>query len=122
MAPDQVDVVFAALANPTRRELLGRLLTTNGQPVQQLAAHFSMTRPSVSEHLRVLRHAGLVTCEQVGRQRFYRLDHDALYPVQEWLRPYERFWRDRLRSMSELLDAETEDGPESCEDDDDTND
>ncbi|MFI0464608.1 ArsR/SmtB family transcription factor [Saccharopolyspora sp. NPDC003752] len=100
------DEVFAALANPTRRELLGRLLATQGEPVQRLAAHFDMTRPSVSEHLKVLRDAGLVTAERAGRQHIYRLADDALRPVQDWLEPYERFWRDKLKSMSDLLDAE----------------
>jgi DNA-binding transcriptional ArsR family regulator len=88
-----VDEVFAALANPTRRELL-RLLRTGGpQPVQRLAAHFPMRRPSISEHLKVLRDAGLVSSHRCGRQWHYHLEAAQLVRVQEWLAPYERYWR-----------------------------
>src|SRR5690349_1730793 len=70
-APDGPDV-FAALASPVRRDLL-RLLLIGPQPVNALAAHFAMRRPSVSEHLKLLKDAGLVTEERVGRQRVYQL-------------------------------------------------
>ncbi|WXK81628.1 metalloregulator ArsR/SmtB family transcription factor [Streptomyces sirii] len=98
------DRVFAALANGTRREVL-RLLREGGpQPVQVLAEHFAMRRPSLSEHLKVLREAGLVSEERVGRQRIYRLEAVPLSEVQEWLGPYERFWRAKLAGLGELLD------------------
>ncbi|MGW1378227.1 ArsR/SmtB family transcription factor [Streptomyces sp. NPDC002446] len=85
------DRVFAALANGTRREVL-RLLREDGpQPVRALAGHFAMRRASLSEHLRVLREAGLVSEERAGRQRIYRLEAAALGEVREWLDPYERF-------------------------------
>ena len=58
---DPIDTVFAALANPTRRELLRLLRDEGQQPVQQLANHFTMQRPSISEHLKVLRDVGLVS-------------------------------------------------------------
>lgn len=95
--------VFTALASPVRREILG-LLLDGPQPVNALATRFEMRRPSVSEHLRVLRDAGMVTEQRVGRQRFYRLQPQPLADVQDWLRPYERFWRDRLRNLREVLD------------------
>ncbi|GAB7031918.1 metalloregulator ArsR/SmtB family transcription factor [Streptomyces platensis subsp. malvinus] len=98
------DRVFAALANATRREVL-RLLREGGpQPVQQIAEHFAMRRPSLSEHLKVLREAGLVSEERAGRQRIYRLEAAPLSEVQEWLGPYERFWRAKLAGLGELLD------------------
>ncbi|MFE6690705.1 metalloregulator ArsR/SmtB family transcription factor [Streptomyces sp. NPDC057743] len=101
--PDQ-DRVFAALANATRREVL-RLLRDDGpQPVQRLAAHFAMSRPSLSEHLKVLRQAGLVSEQRAGRQRIYRLEAAPLSEVQDWLGPYERFWRAKLAGLAELLD------------------
>jgi DNA-binding transcriptional ArsR family regulator len=95
--------VFAALASPVRREILG-LLLDGPQPVNALATRFDMRRPSVSEHLRVLRDAGLVTEQRAGRQRFYRLQPGPLAEVRDWLTPYERFWRDRLRNLREMLD------------------
>jgi DNA-binding transcriptional ArsR family regulator len=98
------DQVFAALASPVRRDVL-RLLREGGpQPVQELAAHFDMARPSFSEHLRVLREAGLVSERKDGRQRFYRLDAVPLAEVQDWLHPYERFWRERMAELGKVLD------------------
>ncbi|MEU3299380.1 metalloregulator ArsR/SmtB family transcription factor [Streptomyces sp. NPDC006678] len=103
------DRIFAALANTTRREVL-RLLREDGpQPVQVLADHFDMRRPSLSEHLKVLREAGLVSEERSGRQRIYRLEAAPLAGVSDWLHPYERFWRDRLKGLGELLDRMPDD-------------
>ncbi|MFI6956033.1 ArsR/SmtB family transcription factor [Nocardia sp. NPDC050408] len=97
--------VFAALASPVRREVL-RLLREGGpQPVTDLAAHFDMARPSFSEHLRVLREAELVSENKVGRQRLYRLEAAPLYEIQGWLHPFERFWREKLTGLRELLDT-----------------
>lgn len=97
--------VFNALGSPVRRELLG-LLLAGPQPVNALADHFDMARPSVSEHLKVLRDAGLVSESRDGRQRLYRLEAEPLADVREWLAPYERFWRGRLKDLRQLLDDE----------------
>jgi DNA-binding transcriptional ArsR family regulator len=99
--------VFAALASPVRREILS-LLLAGPQPVNRLAAHFEMARPSVSEHLRVLREAGLVSEERAGRQRLYELQAEPLAQVRDWLSPYEKFWRDKMRSLRALLDEEAD--------------
>jgi DNA-binding transcriptional ArsR family regulator len=88
--------VFAALASPVRRSLLG-LLLDGPLPVNELAGHFDMRRPSVSEHLRVLRDAGLVVERKVGRQRLYQLDAEPLREVSDWLGPYERLARPAAR-------------------------
>jgi DNA-binding transcriptional ArsR family regulator len=98
--------VFAALANPTRRGLLGLLRERGPLPVQELASHFDMARPSVSEHLKVLKDAGLVRERRDGRQRYYRLEAEALLAVSDWLTPYERFWREKLAGLRTLLDEE----------------
>src|SRR5712664_3466217 len=96
---DSIDTVFAALANPTRRELLRLLRDEGQQPVQQLADHFAMQRPSISEHLKVLREVGLVSEHKQGRQRHYSLEGTPLREIQEWLVPYERFWEDRIANL-----------------------
>ncbi|MFF7237763.1 metalloregulator ArsR/SmtB family transcription factor [Streptomyces collinus] len=103
------DRVFAALANATRREVLRLLRERGPQPVQELADHFDMRRPSLSEHLKVLREAGLVSERRSGRLRIYRLEAAPLADVQDWLHPYERFWRERLRGLGELLDGMPDD-------------
>jgi DNA-binding transcriptional ArsR family regulator len=97
--------VFAALASPVRRSLL-ELLTERSQTVNDLAARFDMRRPSVSEHLKVLKDAGLVNEHRAGRHRVYAIDAAPLRDVADWLHPFERFWRDRVRALAELLDEE----------------
>jgi DNA-binding transcriptional ArsR family regulator len=99
------DDVFAALASPVRREVL-KLLLDGPKPVQELADHFDMRRPSLSEHLKVLRDAGLVSERKDGRFRYYSLEAEPLHTVSDWLTPYERFWREKLRALRDLLDEE----------------
>ncbi|WP_307801931.1 metalloregulator ArsR/SmtB family transcription factor [Microbispora triticiradicis] len=98
------DAIFAALASPVRREVLRLLREQGPQSVQDLASGFAMARPSFSEHLRVLREAGLVSERRDGRRRLYRLEAVPLVRVRDWLDPYERFWRDRLSALRDLLD------------------
>ena len=105
---DSIDTVFAALANPTRRELLQLLRDEGEQPVQSLADHFAMQRPSISEHLKVLREVGLVSEQKQGRHRYYRLQGAPLQAVHQWLAPYERFWKDHLIHLETLLAEECE--------------
>jgi DNA-binding transcriptional ArsR family regulator len=99
------DDVFSALANPTRRELL-TLLRDGPQPVKALAAQFELGRPAISEHLKVLRDAGLVVEEARGRERHYHLDAGPLEHMRRWLGPYERFWRDKLTAIRDVLDED----------------
>ena len=108
-APHREDV-FHAIADPTRRALLDRL-REGEQPVAALAAPFSVSRPAISQHLRVLRRAGLVSERRAGRQRRYRLEAGALREVSDWLRAYEGFWRERLAALGRVRDEEaTRDG------------
>ncbi|MFG2947154.1 ArsR/SmtB family transcription factor [Streptomyces adustus] len=97
--------VFAVLANPVRRRLLERL-REGPCSASELAAMFELGRPAVSEHLAVLRGAGLVREEPRGRHRFYHLQADRLAEVGEWLHPFEQYWRQRLEALADLLDEE----------------
>lgn len=101
--PDET-AVFAALASPVRREVLMLLREHGPQPVAAIAARFDMARPSLSEHLRVLRDAGLASETRSGRQRLYRLEAAPLSQAHDWLRPFERFWRERLAALGTVLD------------------
>jgi DNA-binding transcriptional ArsR family regulator len=76
--------VFAAIADPARREVMSAL-ARGDLSAGEVAALFPISRPAVSRHLRVLREAGLVHDELVGRRRVYRLDLDGLAPVTAWL-------------------------------------
>ena len=99
----RTDDVFGALASPARREVL-RLLLDGPRTAGDLASHFDMRRPSVSEHLRVLRDAGLVTERKAGRERHYRLETRPLMDLHEWLTPFEQFWRERLAALRDVLE------------------
>lgn len=105
-----LDQLFGALANPTRRDILDALLDGD-RSAGDLARLFEMSRPSVSEHLRALREAGLVEERAVGRQRIYRVTATPLAGLIDWLSPYERFWRDRLAALGEVVDRRATPGP-----------
>jgi len=98
----QVDV-FHAISDPTRRSLLD-LVAVSEQPVKTLAKAFAMTRPAISQHLRILKDAGLVIEKKVGREHLYRLHAVPLHEVSDWVQQYERFWRNRLDMLGEQLD------------------
>lgn len=98
------DETFAALAHPVRRHLLDRLAEAGEQPVKSLAEPFAMSRPAVSQHLRILLDAGLVAERRRGRERMYTLEPERLYEAHEWLRKYEQFWQDRLRALGTYLE------------------
>lgn len=100
----EVDV-FAALANPVRREILVQL-RKGPRKVSDLASNFELGRPAVSEHLQVLRRAQLVREEPRGRERFYHLDPRPLAAVESWLDVFERYWKQRLTDLEQLLDEE----------------
>lgn len=96
--------VFQAIADPTRRRLLERL-REGERSVTELAAPFPVSRPAISQHLRVLREAGLVSERRVGRERRYRLEAASLRRVSEWVRQYQDFWADRLDALERELNA-----------------
>lgn len=99
------DDVFHALANPVRRRIL-TLLREGPRPAGEIARHFEVGRPAVSEQLRVLRKAGLVREEPRGQHRYYYLDAAPLAEAADWLGPFERYWRERLRDLREVLEQE----------------
>jgi len=100
----EVDV-FGALANPVRRQLL-EALRGGPLPAGELAGRFALSRPSISEHLAVLRQAHLVTEEPRGRHRYYHLAAEPLADVQDWLHPFERYWRNRLTALRDFVEGD----------------
>ena len=101
--PTDVDAVFTAMANPVRRRLL-ELLADGPRNAGELARAFELSRPAVAEHVAQLRKVGLVADEQRGRERAYRLTAEPLVEVARWLSPFERYWRDRLRSLADFVE------------------
>ncbi|MCZ8522074.1 MULTISPECIES: ArsR/SmtB family transcription factor [Paenibacillus] len=95
--------VFQAVADPTRRRLLG-LLAAAELPVKEIASHFPMSRTAVSKHLRILAEAGLVKERKAGRETRYRLDPEPLQELQKWLDFYGRFWENKLAALQRLVE------------------
>src|ERR671911_2337558 len=91
MPTDQLSSTFAALADPTRREILGRLAGGEAR-VNELAEPFPITVQAVSQHLKVLERAGLIVRGRSGQLRPSRLDGAALKDAVEWLERYRSFW------------------------------
>jgi DNA-binding transcriptional ArsR family regulator len=97
--------LFAALGDPSRLRLV-ELLQGGDRAVHELAAWFQVSRPAISQHLRVLRSAGLVREDRAGRERRYRLEGREMRRAYEWIRRYERFWDERLRRLEATLERE----------------
>ena len=97
--------VFTAIAHPVRRQLLD-MLSQKEQSVIELAAPFAMSRPAISQHLRILLDAGLVSGYRSGRENRYRLHAERLMEVERWLRTYERFWKNRLDALGSYLEEQ----------------
>ena len=95
--------VFRAIADPTRRAILDRL-RAGPAPVNALAAGFSLSRPAVSKHLRILRASRLVKEQKVGRERLYRLQPAPLQSAIGWLEGYRLFWQKSLDNLKRLLE------------------
>jgi DNA-binding transcriptional ArsR family regulator len=93
----------------TRRRVLD-LLTRGELPVRRIAAPFAMTRPAISQHLRILLRAQLVQVRRDGRERFYRLRAMPLRQIHDWVRLYERFWHGKLAALGSFLDSEERKG------------
>ncbi|HEY4282807.1 MAG TPA: metalloregulator ArsR/SmtB family transcription factor [Chthoniobacterales bacterium] len=95
--------IFRAVADSTRRSILD-LLADGELPMMALAGSFKMTVPAVSQHLRVLRPAGLVMERRCGRQRIYALQPEPLREISDWVGYYDRFWKRNLKRLREHLD------------------
>jgi DNA-binding transcriptional ArsR family regulator len=113
MSPDRLSVTFSALADPTRRAILARLIS-GAASVTELAEPFEMSLPAVSKHLKVLEHAGLITRGREAQWRPCRLEAGPLKDAADWLDHYRRFWEqsfDRLEDyLGELQEKEKKGG------------
>jgi DNA-binding transcriptional ArsR family regulator len=102
MTTDRQAEIFGAISHPARRRMLD-LLVESDRCVNTIAGQFDMSRPAVSQHLRILLGAGLVTERRHGRERRYRLVPTRLGPVRDWIANYDRFWDDRLQRLQKHL-------------------
>ena len=102
MSADQLSTTFAALADPTRRAILARLVTGECS-VTELAEPFDMSMPAVSKHLRVLERAGLIARGREAQWRPCRIEGGPLKDVAEWLESYRHVWEARLDRLDDYL-------------------
>jgi DNA-binding transcriptional ArsR family regulator len=105
LEPPQLDTVFRALGDATRRRML-RELASGERTVSQLAEPFAMSLAAASKHIKALENAGLIHREVRGRTHLCRLAPGPLASAHQWLRFYERFWADRLDVLERLLRTE----------------
>ena len=94
---------FNAVAEPRRREILD-VLAGGELAVNDLVEGLGMAQPQVSKHLRVLREVGAVDMREQGRQRLYRLNAQALKPIHDWVKDYERMWSERFEQLDVVLE------------------
>lgn len=94
---------FTALADPTRRRIV-ESLASGETSFGDIAGQFDMSRPAVSQHLKALREAGIVTVRAEAQRRIYRLSDDGLDEVDAWLGKVRRFWNPRLDALEQLLE------------------
>jgi DNA-binding transcriptional ArsR family regulator len=94
--------VFQAIADPTRREIIGllskKILTLNG-----VAENFAVSRPAISKHIKILTECGLVVIRQQGRERYCQVDFKKLKEVSDWVIQYHSFWNQKLDALGGLL-------------------
>ena len=99
------EAVFRAIADPTRREILG-MLRARPCSVGEIAANFRTSRPAISKHLRMLRAVGLVATTQRGTARICALNAEPLRAVSDWISDYEAYWGKTLQSLKRYVEDE----------------
>jgi DNA-binding transcriptional ArsR family regulator len=110
MGAGKLDDVMLAIADPTRRAILGRLARGPAR-ISDVAAPFSMSLTGVCKHVRVLERAGLVRRTRHGRENSLQLSAEPLREVAHWVARYERFWNARLDRLEEFFAAKKEQSP-----------
>lgn len=105
LTPSQLDDVFVALADETRRLILARLASGEAR-VTEVAAPFDISLNSVSKHIRILERARLVTRQRSGRDHYLSLNPKPLTQAADWLQSRQQFWIDRVQRLQAVLDED----------------
>jgi DNA-binding transcriptional ArsR family regulator len=95
--------VFQAIADPTRREIIG-LVVKKPQNLNALAENFNVSRPAISQHVKILTECGLIMIKQVGRERYCEAKLDKLNEVSAWIEQYKQFWEQKLDALGTYLE------------------
>jgi DNA-binding transcriptional ArsR family regulator len=94
--------VFQAIADPTRREILG-LLTAQSLNLNSVAENFDISRPAVSKHIKILTECGLIVIKKEGRDHYCEAQFDKLHEVSDWVEQYRKFWEERFDALEIYL-------------------
>jgi DNA-binding transcriptional ArsR family regulator len=94
--------VFQAIADPTRREIIN-LIARNTMNLNTIADNFDISRPSVSQHIKILYECGIVDIQQIGRERYCKIRPANLKEVAEWVEPFRKLWEQKLDSFEAYL-------------------
>lgn len=97
--------VFQAIADPTRREIIG-LLANQSLNLNSIADNFDISRPAVSKHIKILTQCGLITIRQEGRDRYCNANFSRLNEVSAWVEQYRKFWTEKLGALGDFLEKE----------------
>ncbi|MBV9230809.1 MAG: winged helix-turn-helix transcriptional regulator [Chloroflexi bacterium] len=104
---NDLDAVYNALADSTRRELM-ELLVAQELSITTLTKHFPISRVAVTKHLNVLQQAGLVHERKIGREHRYRLNPEPLREAHNWLAHYEQFWSEKLTNLKAYIEEDSQ--------------
>ena len=97
--------VFQAIADPTRRAIIG-MIAEQPVNVNNIAAQFDVSRQAISLHLKILSECGLLNIRQAGRERLCEAKLEKLNEVHEWVEQYHKLWKDRMKTLKNFLEQE----------------
>lgn len=93
---------FQVIADPSRRKIL-QLLKEDSQTINDLAGNFSMSRPAISKHIKVLESTGFISIRNIGRERYCTLNQEGFNELQDWISFFDDFWKEKLGKLQRLL-------------------
>lgn len=94
--------VFQAIADPTRRQIIN-LIAHQSMNLNAIADNFNISRPAISNHIKILNECGIISIEQVGRERYCKVQPANLREVADWIEPFRELWEQKLDSFEEYL-------------------
>lgn len=103
----QDQLVFRAIADPTRRSIV-TMLAEGERSLSEISAEYEMTRPAVTKHLKILEQGGLIRVRASGRERLHRLQPETLKTVADWVNFFSQFWDEKLANLKHAVEMDDE--------------
>jgi DNA-binding transcriptional ArsR family regulator len=95
--------VFQAIADPTRREIIGLIARRQSLTLNAIAEHFDITRPAISNHIKILNECGIISIEQIGRERHCKIQSNNLKEVSDWIGQFNELWEQKIDSFEKYV-------------------